>query len=149
MIKIQNLKKIYNGNTVLDIDNLGVAKGELIGLVGNNGAGKTTLLRLILDLMLAGETTGERLWQLPLWNEYDQMLQGQFGDIKNIGDGTAGTIAGGAFLRQFVPEGIPWAHLDIAGTAWHEAATAAHAPGATLVPARLLVEWAAQFRPER
>lgn len=105
--------------------------------------------RLILDLMLAGETTGERLWQLPLWNEYDQMLQGQFGDIKNIGDGTAGTIAGGAFLRQFVPEGIPWAHLDIAGTAWHEAATAAHAPGATLVPARLLVEWAAQFRPER
>ena len=47
-IKIQNLKKIYNGNTVLDIDHLGVAKGELIGLVGNNGAGKTTLLRLIL-----------------------------------------------------------------------------------------------------
>lgn len=102
--------------------------------------------RLILDLMLAGETTGERLWQLPLWNEYDQMLQGQFADIKNIGDGTAGTIAGGAFLRQFVPEGIPWAHLDIAGTAWHETATAAHAPGATLVPARLLAEWAANFR---
>ena len=54
-IKIQNLKKIYNGNTVLDIDNLGVAKGELIGLVGNNGAGKTTLLRLILDLIQADD----------------------------------------------------------------------------------------------
>ena len=53
MIKIQNLKKIYNGNTVLDIDNLDIVKGELIGLVGNNGAGKTTLLRLILDLIQA------------------------------------------------------------------------------------------------
>ena len=57
-IKIQNLKKIYNGNTVLDIDNLGVAKGELIGLVGNNGAGKTTLLRLILDLIQADDLEG-------------------------------------------------------------------------------------------
>jgi leucyl aminopeptidase len=98
--------------------------------------------RLVLDLMLSGEATGERLWQLPLWPEYDEMIQGQFADLKNIGDGTAGTIAGAAFLNQFVPDGIPWAHLDIAGTAWLETEQSHGAPGATLACARLLADWA-------
>ncbi len=100
--------------------------------------------RLILDLMLSGEATGERLWQLPLWTEYSSMIQGQFGDLKNMGDGTAGTIAGGAFLKEFVPEDIPWAHLDIAGTAYLESAKPYGLPGATLVGARLLADWVAR-----
>ena len=54
-IKIENLKKIYGQNTVIDIPELTLHKGELIGLVGNNGAGKTTLMRLILDLISANE----------------------------------------------------------------------------------------------
>ncbi len=73
-IKIQNLKKIYNGNTVLDISNLDVASGELIGLVGNNGAGKTTLLRLILDLIQADdgfvESGGQKVNESEVWKEY-------------------------------------------------------------------------------
>ena len=112
---------------------------EATGVMGNDD-------RLIVELMLSGEATGERLWQLPLWPEYDEMVKGQFADLKNIGDGTAGTIAGGAFLKQFVPEGIPWAHLDIAGTAWLEKDAAWGAPGATLVGARLLVDWATRPR---
>jgi hypothetical protein len=64
--------------------------------------------RLTTELMLAGEAVGERLWPLPLWPEYDEMLQGQFADLKNVGDGSAGTIAGGAFLKQFAPAGVPW-----------------------------------------
>lgn len=100
--------------------------------------------RLVLDLMLSGEATGERLWQLPLWPEYDDMLKGQFADLKNVGDGSAGTIAGGAFLKAFVPAGIPWAHLDVAGTAWLEKDEAHGAAGATLAPARLLADWAAR-----
>ena len=83
MIKIQNLKKIYNGNTVLDIDNLGVAKGELIGLVGNNGAGKTTLLRLILDLIQADdgfvESNGQKVNESEAWKEYTgSFIDGRF-----------------------------------------------------------------------
>ena len=100
--------------------------------------------RLILDLMLSGEATGERLWQLPLWPEHSEMVKGQFGDLKNVGDGTAGTIAGGAFLKEFVPENIPWAHLDIAGTAYLESAQPHGLPGATLVCARLLADWVAR-----
>lgn len=100
--------------------------------------------RLVLDLMLAGEATGERLWQLPLWPEYDEMLKGQFADLKNVGDGSAGTIAGGAFLKHFVPDGIPWAHLDVAGTAYLESSRSYGAAGATLACARLLADWAAR-----
>ncbi len=111
---------------------------EATGIMGNDD-------RLVLQLMLSGEATGERLWQLPMWPEYDEMLKGQFADLKNMGDGSAGTIAGGMFLKHFVPEGLPWAHLDIAGTAYLESAHAHGAAGATLVPARLLADWAARL----
>ncbi len=72
MITVNNLTKIYNGNTVLNINNLKIEKGESFGLVGNNGAGKTTFFRLILDLIKAnsGEilskdtiVAGKELWK--------------------------------------------------------------------------------------
>ena len=82
-IKIQNLKKIYNGNTVLDIDTLNIASGELVGLVGNNGAGKTTLLRLILDLIKADdgcvEINGQKVNETETWKEYTgSYIDGRF-----------------------------------------------------------------------
>ena len=82
-IKIQNLKKAYNGNTVLDIESLGVASGELVGLVGNNGAGKTTLLRLILDLIQANdgyvEINGQKVSESEAWKEYTgSYIDGRF-----------------------------------------------------------------------
>lgn len=82
-IKIQNLKKIYNGNTVLDIPELSIASGELIGLVGNNGAGKTTLLRLILDLIKADdgyvESNGVKVNENEDWKNYTgSYIDGRF-----------------------------------------------------------------------
>ena len=53
----------------------------------------------------------------PLWDDYDELIKSDVADVKNIGDSTAGTIVGGAFLKKFA-EGYPWVHLDIAGTAW-------------------------------
>ncbi|MCH7520872.1 MAG: leucyl aminopeptidase, partial [Candidatus Marinimicrobia bacterium] len=62
--------------------------------------------------------TGERVWQLPLWDEYSDDIKSKVADIKNIGDGRlAGTIAGAVFLKEFIGD-TPWVHLDIAGTAW-------------------------------
>ncbi len=83
MIKIQNLKKVYNGTTALDINNLDIAEGELIGLVGNNGAGKTTLLRLILDLIKADdgfvESDGRKVNEGEAWKEYTgSYIDGRF-----------------------------------------------------------------------
>lgn len=93
------------------------------------------------ELEACGAVAGERLWRLPIWPETAAALESPFADCKNMGDGTAGTIAAAAFLRKFVPEGIPWAHLDIAGTAWVEKAADWACEGATLAAARLLHEW--------
>ena len=72
---------------------------------------------LARDLLSAGETSGDRAWQLPLWDEYDQQLHSPFADMANIGGREAGTITAACFLGRFTKK-LNWAHLDIAGTAW-------------------------------
>jgi len=70
-------------------------------------------------LRVASERSGDLSWRLPLWEAYPEHMKSETADLKNIADPTAGggTIAGGVFLREFV-EGIAWAHVDIAATAW-------------------------------
>ncbi len=81
------------------------------GLLGNDDD-------LIAEVQRAAEKTGERVWQLPMWEEYSDDIKSKVADIKNLGDGRlAGTIAGGVFLKEFIGD-TPWVHLDIAGTAW-------------------------------
>ncbi|MFT3897043.1 MAG: leucyl aminopeptidase [Thermomonas sp.] len=71
---------------------------------------------LARELIAAGETTFDRAWQLPLWDEYQGMLDSQFADVYNIGGRWAGAITAGCFLSRFT-EGQRWAHMDIAGVA--------------------------------
>jgi leucyl aminopeptidase len=76
---------------------------------------------LAKELEDAGERTGERLWRLPLDEEYFELIEGGDSDIKNSsGTPQASTIVGATFLKQFVMNEVPWAHIDIAGTAWDE-----------------------------
>ncbi len=83
-----------------------------IGMMGNN--------RSLLDsLKDAGEKSGERCWELPLWDEYREHIKGEFADLKNVGKGPAGAIIAGKFLEEFVDK-QPWAHLDIASTGWFD-----------------------------
>jgi leucyl aminopeptidase len=100
--------------------------------------------KLIKNLTSCAATAGERLWPLPLYKEYSDDMKSDFADLSNLGkSGGAGTATAAAFLKEFVPADIPWAHLDIAGMAWHESAKPHQAPGATLFGARLLAEWVA------
>lgn len=69
----------------------------------------------------AAEATAERVWALPLWDEYDEQIKSDFADIKNTGGRSAGAITAAKFLEKFA-SGLRWAHLDIAGTSWVEAA---------------------------
>jgi leucyl aminopeptidase len=87
----------------------------------------------------ASEKAGERLWQLPLFDEYAQQLKSDIADVANVGGRAAGTITGAMFIRQFVDEGVSWAHLDIAGTAWTEKEEPYLAKGPTGVPVRTFV----------
>jgi len=104
-----------------------------IGLMGNNDA-------LIEEVRGAGQTVGERCWPLPLWPEYREQIDSTVADIKNTGGRPAGSITAGWFLREFAGE-TPWAHLDIAGTAYREEAAPWLRKGPTGVPTRLFIEW--------
>lgn len=100
--------------------------------------------KLIAQLIDSGATAGERLWQLPLYKDYSDDMKSDFADLSNLcKSGGAGTATAAAFLQEFVPQDVPWAHLDIAGTAWLEAPKPHQAPGATLFGARLLAQWIA------
>ena len=72
---------------------------------------------LARDLLAAGEVSGDRVWELPLWEEYRDLLKSNFADVANIGGPEAGAITAATFLARFTRK-YRWAHLDIAGTAW-------------------------------
>jgi len=95
---------------------------------------------LVRQLLKAGESCGERLWQLPLWSDYGAQLKSEVADVKNIGGRPAGTITAAAFLQKFA-EDFTWAHLDIAGTAWEEKGRPCAPKGGTGVGVRLLIEY--------
>ncbi len=93
--------------------------------------------KLAASLVAAGEAVDEKLWRFPLHNTYDKMLESQIADMKNIGPREAGAITAAQFLKRFVGN-VPWAHLDIAGTAWTNKARPTVPKGATGYGVRLL-----------
>ena len=92
-------------------------------------------------VMAAGETAGEQLWPLPVFEEYAELLRSDLADLKNSGGRAASPISAAMFLKAFT-EGTPWAHLDIAGTAWNDEARPHRPKGPTGVAVRTLVELA-------
>ena len=102
------------------------------GLMGNDED-------LIAEVQAAGEASGERAWPLPLFDEYTEQIKGDTADIKNSGGRGGGALTAGAFLKEFAD--YPWAHLDIAGTAYGKKGNDYTPKGGTGVPARLLVEF--------
>jgi leucyl aminopeptidase len=103
------------------------------GAMGNDDA-------LLEEVRRAGERAGERVWPMPLWDEYRELNKSDIADVKNSGGRPAGSISAGWFLREFV-EGYPWVHLDIAGTAYTEREDATMVKGPTGVLVRLFSEF--------
>ena len=95
---------------------------------------------LVQQVQDAGQRAGERCWPLPLWSEYRKQLKSDFADFMNVGGRPGGTITAAWFLREFVGD-VPWAHLDIAGTAYGTEPLPYQRKGGYGVPVRLLVEW--------
>ena len=95
---------------------------------------------MVRELREAGDEVGERCWPLPLWEEFRRQLKSDAADLKNVGGRAGGTITAACFLREFVGE-VPWAHLDIAGTAYGTEPLPYQRKGGYGVPTRLLAEW--------
>ncbi|MGI9401481.1 MAG: leucyl aminopeptidase [Rhizobiaceae bacterium] len=97
--------------------NLATLTGAIIVSLGNHHAGLFSNNDELSDKLTdAGRATGEKVWRMPLGKEYDKMIDSKNADMKNIGGRWAGSITAGQFLQRFVND-LPWAHLDIAGTA--------------------------------
>ncbi len=101
--------------------------------------------KLVEKLLTAGERSGEPLWQLPLAPEYSKQMKSTVADLKNIDKRDGGTITAAAFLQEFVGE-TPWAHLDIAGTAWNFTEKSYIPKGPSGIGVRLLMELIRNWR---
>lgn len=126
--------KRYHPDVVIDIATL---TGACIVALGHEASGlMSNTDKLSEDLLNAGQATGDRAWRLPVWEEYQPLLDSNFADMGNIGGRWAGTITAACFLARFTKE-YKWAHLDIAGTAWNMGKN----KGATGRPVPLLTQF--------
>ena len=106
---------------------------EASGLFSNNES-------LLKDIEKAADITGERVWELPLYPEYLEALKSPIADLKNARSGRKASSSSGAmFLKQFIEKDLPWAHLDIAGTAYLSDTSAYNPSLATGVGVKLLI----------
>jgi leucyl aminopeptidase len=135
-----NYANKFKPSAIIDLATL---TGACVVALGSHATGlATNNPELAAKVKAAGEAVHERVWELPLWKEYYEMIKGDFADIKNIGspDGEAGTLTAAAFLGNFVGE-TPWVHLDIAGTAYfYKPRLYYYQVGATGVGVRLLTK---------
>jgi leucyl aminopeptidase len=112
--------KMFAPRAIIDMATLTgaaiIALGSNVAaLVGNNK-------ELVTKILGYSNQTGEKIWELPLFEDYREQLKSSNADMKNIGGRGAGAITAAAFLSNFVEE-TPWVHLDIAGTAWTQEGT--------------------------
>jgi leucyl aminopeptidase len=133
--------KKLGATTIVDMATLTGAVSIALGDV--NAAVLGTDQALIDEIIAAGQEAGEKFWQLPLDKEYSKQIKSDIADIKNVGGRKAGTITAAAFLKEFA-DGVSWAHLDIAGTAWADEAKPYRSKGPTGIAVRTLIRMVAR-----
>jgi leucyl aminopeptidase len=127
----------YQPARVVDLATL---TGAMVIALGHTATGVMGTDDALIDqLRAAGERSGERVWPLPLWDEYRDLIKSDIADMKNSGGRPAGSISAGWFLREFADD-FPWAHLDIAGTAYSDRDDPTRVKGPTGLGVRLCTE---------
>ena len=133
----------YKPDLVIDLATL---TGAVVVALGHLATGMMgTSATAMQQLSKAGERTYERVWELPLFEEYEKLIKSDIADVKNVGGRWAGTITGALFLKQFI-DSYPWVHLDIAGTAILEEPGEYSPRGASGVGVRLLVDFLRNYK---
>lgn len=139
------VSKTYKPDFMVDLATL---TGAVIIALGHEAAGYMTNSDKLVDAIeTASQSSGDKVWRLPLWEEYGEDFKSDIADIKNITGGGkgAGTASAGMYLSKFVEGNTPWAHIDIAGAAWRKKSSGSQPNGPTGYGVRLLVDMADQL----
>ena len=133
-----NYAKKFNPDVVIDAATL---TGACVIALGHTASGIfSTDEPLVSEILAAGKKAGEPGWPLPLWDEYKDLIKSDVADVKNSGGRPAGATTAALFLKEFA-EGYPWAHMDIAGTAYSESDLVTIPKGPTGVPTGTFIEF--------
>jgi leucyl aminopeptidase len=134
-----------NSQKVKRIIDIATLTGGCVTALGDVATGAFTNNQSLINKVLsAGSETGDKIWQLPMYDEYKEQNKSDVADIKNTGGRKASPITAALFLGEFAGE-TPWVHLDIAGTAFLDKPRGYYIKGATGVPTRTLVRLALEF----
>jgi len=129
-------QKVYEPSVIVDLATL---TGAMVISLGHEYAGIfANDDGLAGQLIAAGEASNNKLWRFPLSAAYDKLIDSPIADMKNVGPREGGSITAAQFIKRFVDDGVKWAHLDIAGMAWHDKEGPVYAKGATGYGVRLL-----------
>jgi leucyl aminopeptidase len=126
-----------------EVIDLATLTGACVVALGHYASGAFGDERIVERLKHVGALTGDRVWPLPLYDEYGDDMKSEVADIKNSGGRWGGASTAAAFLKFFVKKGVAWAHLDIAGTAWTTKPQPYHPVGATGAGVRVVTEYLA------
>ena len=132
-------------NGITRIVDIATLTGAMVVALGHACSGVMGNDQELADrVMKAGEATGERMWQLPMYSDYKEEIKSNVADMKNVGGRAAGSITAAQFLAEFT-EDTPWAHLDIAGTYFSDKEKGYLVKGGTGVPTRMLINLAVEL----
>jgi leucyl aminopeptidase len=134
-------QRTFKPKVMIDLATL---TGAMVITLGHEYAGVfTNDEKLAAGLIKAAEESNDKLWRQPLAEAYDRLIDSPIADMKNVGPREAGSITAAQFLKRYVDDGVAWAHLDIAGVAWSDKASATYDKGATGYGVRLLDQYIA------
>jgi leucyl aminopeptidase len=138
---ITYVQRTYKPKTIIDLATL---TGAILVSLGHEWAGLfSNNDELAGQLATAGDQSGDKLWRMPMAEPFDRLIDSPIADIKNVGPREGGSITAAHFIQRFVDEGVRWAHIDMAGMAWSDKASATYDKGATGYGVRLLDQYVA------
>ncbi len=133
------VQRNYSPGTIIDLATL---TGAILISLGHEWAGLfSNNDELAGRLREAGEESGDKLWRMPLGEAFDRLIDSPIADMKNVGPREGGSITAAQFIQRFIEDGVKWAHVDMAGKAWSDKASATYDKGATGFGVRLLDQY--------
>jgi len=135
------VQRNFKPSTIIDLATL---TGAILVSLGHEWAGLfSNNEELASSLLKAADETGDKLWRMPLAEPFDRLIDSPIADMKNVGPREGGSITAAQFIQRFIESGLRWAHVDMAGKAWSDKASATYEKGATGYGVRLLDQYVA------